>query len=61
MLRYFKNPAPVREISLVSLKSFPKTRLLKLMKETILKKLPYQVTQQKSVKRMGVEITGSKQ
>ena len=60
MLRYFKNPAPAREISLVSLKSFPKTRLLKLLKETIIKKLPYQVTEQKPVKRMGVEISGSK-
>ncbi len=37
MLRYFKKPAPVREISLISLKTFTKTRLLALLKQTIIR------------------------
>ena len=56
MLRYFKNPAPVREISLISLKTYPKTRLLKLLKETILQNLPVQMVQEKSVSRLNVSI-----
>ena len=54
MLRYFKNPAPVREISLVSLKTYPKAKLLKLLKETIMKNLPVQMVQGKSVSRLNV-------
>lgn len=47
MLRYFKNPAPVREISLVTLKTFTKTRLLTLLKQIILDNLPSQVLKKK--------------
>lgn len=54
MLRYFRKPAPAREISLVSLKSFPKARLLKLLKETIIKNLPFQVIQNKALERVNV-------
>ena len=54
MLRYFKKPAPAREISLVSLKTFPKTRLLKLLKETIITNLPFQVMQHKAVERINI-------
>jgi LysR family transcriptional regulator, hydrogen peroxide-inducible genes activator len=54
MLRYFKKPAPVREISLISLKTFTKTRLLRLLKETILENLPQGMRQKKEVERLGV-------
>ncbi|MGI8638244.1 MAG: LysR substrate-binding domain-containing protein [Segetibacter sp.] len=54
MLRYFKHPAPVREISLISLKSFPKTRLLILLKKSILENLPPQVLQKRNVKALGI-------
>jgi LysR family hydrogen peroxide-inducible transcriptional activator len=40
LLRYFKSPAPAREISLVSLKTLTKTRLLKILKHSILENLP---------------------
>ncbi len=43
MLRYFKSPAPVREISLVTLKTFTKTRLIDIFKQTILDNLPPQM------------------
>lgn len=47
MLRYFKSPAPVREISLITLKTFSKTRLINLLKQTIIDNLPPQMVQQK--------------
>ncbi len=47
MLRYFKRPAPVREISLLSLKTFTKTRLLAMLKETIMDNLPVQIRKEK--------------
>lgn len=47
MLRYFKRPAPVREISLLSLKTFTKTRLLAMLKGTIMENLPVQIRKEK--------------
>ncbi len=49
MLRYFKSPAPVREISLVTLKSFTKTRLIGILKQTILENIPPQLMQKKKI------------
>jgi LysR family hydrogen peroxide-inducible transcriptional activator len=49
MLRYFKSPAPVREISLVTLKTFTKTRLINILKQTIIETLPAQMEQKKKV------------
>ena len=49
MLRYFKSPAPVREISLVTLKTFTKTRLIDILKKTIIETLPPQMEQKKKV------------
>lgn len=49
MLRYFKSPAPVREISLISLKTFTKTRLLAFLKGTIIDNLPAQIRKEKEV------------
>ena len=49
MLRYFKSPAPVREISLVTVKTFTKTRLIGILKQTILDNLPPQLVQKKKV------------
>ena len=54
MLRYFKKPAPAREISLVSLKTFPKTRLLKLLKQTIMENLPPEVMKRKEIERLAI-------
>ena len=54
MLRYFKRPAPVREISLISLKTFTKTKLLRLLKQTIMDNLPSEVLQKKEVSRVSV-------
>ena len=49
MLRYFKSPAPVREISLVTVKTFTKTRLINILYQTILENLPRQMVQKKKV------------
>ena len=43
MLRYFKNSTPVREISIVTLKTFTKTRLIQLLKGSIGENLPAQL------------------
>lgn len=48
MLRYFKNTSPVREISMVTLKTFTKTRLIQLLKESIADNLPGQMLQEKN-------------
>lgn len=49
MLRYFKSPAPAREISVVTLKTFTKTRLIHILKQTILDNLPVQLKRKKNV------------
>ena len=54
MLRYFKSPAPVREISLVTVKTFTKTRLILILKQTILDNLPPQLVQKKKVEVIAV-------
>jgi LysR family hydrogen peroxide-inducible transcriptional activator len=48
MLRYFKNATPVREISMVTLKTFTKTRLIHILKESITENLPEQMLQDKN-------------
>ena len=54
MLRYFKSPAPVREISLVTVKTFAKTRLIHILQQTITDNLPPQMTKKKKVEVIGV-------
>ncbi len=49
MLRYFKNPAPVREISLITLKTFAKTRLIDILRQAIIENLPSQIIKKKKV------------
>jgi LysR family transcriptional regulator, hydrogen peroxide-inducible genes activator len=49
MLRYFKPPTPVREISLVTLKTFTKTRLIEVLKQSILENLPLQMKRRRKV------------
>jgi LysR family transcriptional regulator, hydrogen peroxide-inducible genes activator len=52
MLRYFKSPAPVREISMVTNRGFVKLRLANILKESILEHLPQEVSNKKSIKRI---------
>lgn len=54
MLRYFKSPAPVREISLVTLKTYTKTRLIHILKQTVLENLPSQMERKKKVNVIAV-------
>ena len=54
MLRYFKSPAPAREISLITLKTFAKTRLIKILKQTILDTLPMELSKSKKVEVMPI-------
>lgn len=48
LLRYFKTPAPVREISIVTQKSFIKRKLLDLIKSEILLNLPISLRKKKT-------------
>ena len=54
MLRYFKSPAPVREISLVTLKTYTKTGLFNILKQTIIESIPAQMQQKKKVDVIGI-------
>ena len=49
MLRYFKSPAPAREISIVTIKGFVKTRLTTILKNCILENLPAELTRKKKL------------
>lgn len=50
LVRFFKNPAPVREISLVTHRTFVKKRLIKVLKEEILANLPKELLKNKPKK-----------
>jgi LysR family transcriptional regulator, hydrogen peroxide-inducible genes activator len=52
MLRYFKSPAPVREISIVYAKDFIKKSLLNVLKECIKENLPQEVLEKTKVNRI---------
>jgi LysR family hydrogen peroxide-inducible transcriptional activator len=54
MLRYFKSPAPVREISIVTIKGFVKTKLIEVLKQEILQNLPDEVTGKKKTTRIAI-------
>jgi LysR family transcriptional regulator, hydrogen peroxide-inducible genes activator len=54
MLRYFKSPAPVREISIVTIKGFAKPRLKEILKNCIIDNLPMEVKQKKIITRLEV-------
>lgn len=47
MLRYFRNPAPAREISLITVKTFSKTLLLAILRQYIMESLPAEVLKKK--------------
>jgi len=55
MLRYFKSPAPVREISLVTLKTFSKTLLVNILKYCIVENLPREIGKKKRVEVVAVQ------
>jgi len=42
-IRYFKSPAPVREIGLVTYRYFVKEKLIKSLKEEILNHIPIEM------------------
>lgn len=47
MLRHFKTPAPVREVSLIASKTFVKEKLLEALKECVLSSLPEKIRKNK--------------
>ncbi len=47
-IRFFKPPAPVREISVVTYRHFVKQRLINALKESIVAQLPKQMMQLKN-------------
>ena len=48
MIRHFKSPAPVREVSLVTHRNYVKKKLVDVLKEEVLKSLPKKITMNKS-------------
>jgi LysR family hydrogen peroxide-inducible transcriptional activator len=44
MVRHFKSPAPVREVSLVTHRNFLKKKLVDVLKEEVLLALPQKIT-----------------
>ena len=54
MLRYFKSPAPAREISMVTTKGFVKTRLSSILKSCIIENLPEEITRKKKLQRVDI-------
>lgn len=48
MIRHFKNPAPVREVSLVTHRDFLKKKLIDALKEVILSTLPAKISLNKN-------------
>jgi LysR family transcriptional regulator, hydrogen peroxide-inducible genes activator len=54
MLRYFKSPAPAREISMVTIKGFVKTRLTGVLKECIITHLPLEIKKTKPIVRLDI-------
>ena len=55
MLRYFKSPAPVRELSLVTLKTFTKTRLVNVFKRVICDNIPREMMKRKKTELVPVQ------
>lgn len=55
MLRYFKNPAPAREVSIVTLKSFVKIKLIEIFKNEIMRCLPSTVKKKKNQQLMEIK------
>ena len=47
LVRFFKSPAPVREISLVTHRAFVKKRLIQVLKDEIMGNLPEQLLKNK--------------
>ena len=43
LIRYFKSPAPVREVSIVTHRDFVKKRLIDILKKSILSSLPAKI------------------
>jgi LysR family hydrogen peroxide-inducible transcriptional activator len=48
MIRHFKNPAPVREVSLVTHRDFLKKKLIDALKAEIIAALPAKLTLNKN-------------
>ncbi len=55
-IRFFKPPAPVREISLVTYRHFVKERLLDILRQTILESLPSTISTQPAKQQHTVAI-----
>lgn len=55
MLRYFKAPAPAREISIVTLKTTLRRRLVELLEAEIINSLPPEIKRRKNLQRLGIE------
>jgi LysR family transcriptional regulator, hydrogen peroxide-inducible genes activator len=53
-VRFFKSPAPVREISLVTHRAFVKKRLIEILKVEIMDNLPEGLKKNKAVNRVGI-------
>jgi LysR family hydrogen peroxide-inducible transcriptional activator len=57
LLRYFKPPAPMREVSLVVHRDFVKKKLIELLKQEILKAIPEKIKKNKKTMVLPVDLT----
>ena len=55
-LRYFKSPSPMREVSIVTHRNYVKHRLLKALKDTIVKAIPPKIKNNKSKNIIGIKL-----
>jgi len=53
-VRFFKPPAPVREVSLVTTREYTKKRLIELLRQVILDNLPPYLKEEKKRKVIGI-------
>jgi LysR family hydrogen peroxide-inducible transcriptional activator len=57
LIRFFKQPAPVREISIVTHRDFVKKRLVDILKKTVLASLPEKIKKNKKTGMIPVDET----
>jgi len=55
MLRYFKSPAPSRQISLVTTNTFSKRKLAAVLAKEVMNNLPRQMSNKKNLVTMPIE------
>jgi LysR family hydrogen peroxide-inducible transcriptional activator len=56
LIRHFRRPVPMREVSLVVHRNYVKEKLIEVLKEEILQKVPEKIRKNKSQNTVPVEL-----